>query len=172
MAIKIALIGPTYTGKSTLANQLADHFHAILVNDYMDEYTAVTSGGFTQYDLLNVAREQARLEDLGSIQADDIMILDSTLLKLKIWSEFKFGTCDQWIIDEVIKRKYDYYLLLDTDIKGIYNHPIEQPSMRDFFLTSFESHLKTHELPYTKISSLDEDRLKSALGVLYNDEIV
>lgn len=172
MVTKIALVGPTYTGKTTLARSLADHFHAVLVDDYMGEYMAMRSGAFTRQDLFAIAQGQSKLEDLGAIQAEDIMVLDSTLLKLKIWSEFKFGSCDPWILSEIERRRYDFYLLLDVDIKGIYNHPIEQPSMRDYFLSSFEGYLKSHELPYAKITDIEDDRLKNALGVLYNGEIV
>ena len=45
---------------------------------------------------------------------------------MKVWSEFVFGKCHQWIIDQIVERKYDLYLLCHTDI------PWEKDELREY----------------------------------------
>ena len=40
-------------------------------------------------------------------------VLDTDLITIKIWSEYKFGNCDTWILDKIEEQKNEnrFYLL-------------------------------------------------------------
>jgi nicotinamide riboside kinase len=46
---------------------------------------------------------------------------------MKVWCEFVFGKCHTWITDQIAKRKYDLYLLCNTDLPWIKDELREYP---------------------------------------------
>ncbi len=59
---KIIVIGPESTGKSTLCQQLADHYKTCWCPEFAREYLAANGMDYSFADLLNIARGQATLE--------------------------------------------------------------------------------------------------------------
>jgi nicotinamide riboside kinase len=61
---KIVIIGPESTGKSTLCEGLAAHYHTEWVREYAREYMLAHMGKDYNYDdLTTIARGQLALED-------------------------------------------------------------------------------------------------------------
>ncbi len=46
---------------------------------------------------------------------------------MKVWCEFVFGKCHSFILDEIVKRKYDAYLLCNTDLPWVADELREYP---------------------------------------------
>ncbi|MFD2145155.1 AAA family ATPase [Mucilaginibacter antarcticus] len=70
---------------------------------------------------------QIALEDEMTAQAyNDLLICDTTFITVKIWSDEMFGSSPKDVLDELPKRPYDLYLLLDIDM------PWEDDPLRDF----------------------------------------
>src|SRR5579871_1548096 len=138
---KIVIIGPESTGKSTLCENLAAHFHTGWVREYAREYLEEHGMGYSYETLSVIARGQLELEDAAtrSLAADaaatrslaalagtaeaakapspDIaLFIDTDMYVMKVWSEYVFGRCEPWILDEIVRRKYDGYLLCNTDL--------------------------------------------------------
>ncbi len=65
---KIVIIGPESTGKSTLCQQLADHFHTAWCPEYAREYLLKNGTNYTYDDLLTIAKGQIELEEKRSEQ--------------------------------------------------------------------------------------------------------
>ena len=60
---KFVIIGPECTGKSTLCEQLATHYHTLWCPEYAREYL-LTHGKEYNYDnLLTIAKGQLALEE-------------------------------------------------------------------------------------------------------------
>ena len=38
---------------------------------------------------------------------------------MKVWCEFVFGKCHAFILDQIVERKYDLYLLCNTDLPWV-----------------------------------------------------
>mgnify|MGYP001554485461 FL=1 len=60
---KIAVIGPESTGKSTLCDQLAKHYHTEWCPEYAREYLLNHGTDYSYDDLLVIAKGQIELEE-------------------------------------------------------------------------------------------------------------
>ena len=109
--LKIIITGPESCGKTTLARQLAAHFQTPLVVEYARHFfEKKQTPQYEEADLLKIAEGQlaaekqaeiALFEQLRSKNASDsppLVICDTDLLTIKIWSEEKYKRCDEWII--------------------------------------------------------------------------
>ena len=102
MPRKLILIGPESTGKTTLSIYLAKLYNFDLITEYSRIYLSKTSNSYSYEDLKKIAIQQNQIEkDNGS----EKIIMDTDLLTIKIWSEFKYGSCDPEI--EKIISSYD-----------------------------------------------------------------
>src|SRR5690606_40357439 len=104
---RIAIVGPECTGKSELAAYLADHFNTVWVPEYARGYLDNLVRPYEEHDLLTIAHGQLRLETEWALSANGLLVCDTALLVIKIWSEFKYGRCAQESIDAMDEAQYD-----------------------------------------------------------------
>ena len=64
---KIVVIGPESTGKSTLCEQLANHYQTQWCQEFAREYLLKNGTDYSYDDLLTIAKGQLALEDKYSI---------------------------------------------------------------------------------------------------------
>ena len=146
MLKKIVVIGPESTGKSSLCKLLAEHYHTLWCPEYAREYLTAHGMNYTYEDLLTIAMGQIELEEkytqlaIGNRQSAEIndlhsslithhslLLIDTDMYVMKVWCEFVFGKCHQFILDQIGKRKYDLYLLCDIDLPWTYDELREYP---------------------------------------------
>src|SRR5262245_31904814 len=138
MLKKIAIIGPESTGKSTLCEQLAEYYHTLWCPEYAREYLLEHGMDYTYDDLLTIAKGQVELEEKyiqlatqrsrptkrpkpegdSRLMTDDsrFLFVDTDMHVMKVWCEFVFGKCHQYILDQLAARKYDLYFLCNVDL--------------------------------------------------------
>ena len=89
--IKVVLFGPESTGKTTLAQELADHYKTEWVPEYAREYLQVKwdkeQKTCEPQDLIPIAEGQIRLENYLTKKANKLLICDTDLLETKVYSE-------------------------------------------------------------------------------------
>lgn len=168
MLKKFVILGPESTGKSTLAQALASYFNCPWVPEYARQYIDGLDKPYVYEDLLQIAKGQIALEDKLSAKATDLLICDTDLHVVKIWSEHKFGQVDPWIVSQLNERLYTFYFLTDIDIPWEADpqreHP--NPNMRTYFRNLYEENLVVKELPYAIISGNLEQRFSKALSLI------
>ena len=49
------------------------------------------------------------------------LLIDTDMYVMKVWCEFVFGQCHQFISDQIEKRKYDLYLLCNIDLPWVHD---------------------------------------------------
>jgi NadR type nicotinamide-nucleotide adenylyltransferase len=175
---KIVVIGPESTGKSTLCEGLAAHYHTDWVPEYAREYL-LTHGSQYQYeDLSTIARGQLALEDdraaamLNRISRPasiaPLLFIDTDLYVMKVWSEFVFGRCETWILEEIGRRRYDAYLLCQTDLDWVKDELREYPDpvTRDKLFHIYRDHLVNQATPWAEIGGQADQRLKRAVDAV------
>src|SRR5579872_6760129 len=112
---KIVIIGPESTGKSSLCEALALHYQTDWVPEYAREYLTAHGMDYRPEDLVVIARGQLALEDRHTHAAvaagKDLIFIDTDMYVMKVWGEFVFGGCDPWILQQIVLRSYDGYLL-------------------------------------------------------------
>jgi len=128
--IKVAIIGPESSGKTTLAGMLKAHYDGFIVNEFAREYLNDKSS-YEEEDLLEIAKGQANFEEEGITSDKNIVLFDTNFLVLKVWSEIKYNRCHSFIEGELSNRKYDLTLLLLPNIPWQYDPMRECPSIED-----------------------------------------
>lgn len=168
MLKKIVVIGPESTGKSTLSSQLAHHYNTVWVPEYAREYIDSLDRPYQEKDLLKIARGQIDLEEKLSIQANKYLICDTNLLVLQVWSQHKYQRTHSWILDQIAKRHYDFYLLTYIDIPWQDDPQREHPHLREHFFQVYQSLLERLAKPYIIIKGDHQNRLETAINVIDN----
>jgi NadR type nicotinamide-nucleotide adenylyltransferase len=161
--IKIAVVGPESTGKSTMSAFLAEHYHTVWVPEYAREYCEKLTEPPTWQDEINMFYGQLALEQEYLPKANKILICDTTFITVKIWSDQMFGRSPQEVLDELPKRKYDLYLLLNIDLPWEDDPLRDFPNMREHFMDVWHKELQELNATYITISGTGQDRYESAV---------
>jgi NadR type nicotinamide-nucleotide adenylyltransferase len=175
---KIVIIGPESTGKSTLCESLAAHYHTEWVREYAREYLEEHGMEYSYETLAVIARGQLALEDKGMERAkrrrgkaaggDGLLFIDTDLYVMKVWSEYVFGRCEAWILDEIVHRKYDAYLLCNTDLPWA-NDPLREypdPGIRERLYHIYKDLLVNQSAPWAEVGGVGDQRLEGAIGAV------
>ena len=172
---KIVVLGPESTGKSTLCEQLAEKYKMVWVPEYARKFLHEIKRPYTYEDLLNIARGQIELEDLITISSNSpVVFIDTDMYVMKVWCEFVFGKCHHFILDEIVKRKYDAYLLCNTDLPWIADELREYPdpeSRRQLYLM-YKDLLINQSVPWIEISGNYEERIQKAVSFMNQENII
>jgi len=174
---KVVVIGPESTGKSTLCQKLAAHYHSSWVPEYAREYLEKHGPAYTYEDLYDIAVGQLELEDeaidelqntdpgsRSSATHDSLLIIDTNMYVMKVWSEFVFNNCNNWILNRIAERKYDLYLLSDVDLPWIKDELREYPDLkvRKKLYHFYKDLLVNQEVPWCEISGDYDERFSKA----------
>lgn len=182
MAIKkIVVIGPESTGKSFLCRQLADHFKTVWVPEFAREYLLTNGKDYTFEDLSVIAKGQVEKEDSivygpwsmvhsKSSFIPRTLFIDTDLYVIKVWSEFVFNKCDNRILTGIVNRKYDLYLLCNTDLPWERDELREYPDLatREKLFHHYKDAMINQEIPWTEIKGGYEERLAIAIKAVEN----
>jgi len=165
---KVAVIGPECTGKSELSQFLAGRFKTSWVPEYARGYINNLVRPYAQHDLLAIAHWQIRVEDEWARDSKTVLICDTNLYVIKIWSEFKFGNCDEEILKHIATRKYDLYLLTYIDLPWEDDPQREHPDKREQLYQIYLKEMKNQPVPFVEIKGERELRRKTAIDAVEN----
>ncbi len=160
---KVAIVGPECTGKTSLAEALATHYQTEWVREYARGYLDKLAVPYVQEDLVRIAQGQMRIEDEFAHDAKRVLVCDTNLVVIKIWSEFKFKRVDPWIVGELAKRKYDLHLLTQIDVPWVADPQREHPDHREELYAIYKQELLSMNVPFVEISGNEAVRLQSAI---------
>ena len=138
--LKIIVTGPESSGKTTLCKALSTHFEIPFTEEYARKYLNNLESDYTQSHLLEIARGQLENEQTTT-NKHQLSLYDTDLITIKIWSEYKYGSYNKWIIEQIEKQKTEkrFYLLCKPDIPWEADKQRENPNDRDEL---FEIHKK------------------------------
>jgi len=165
---KIAITGPESTGKSMLAEQLADHYKTIWVPEYAREYINKLNLPYNKGDILTIAKKQLENENKIAKNAIRFLFCDTEPIVTKIWSEDKYKSCDEWILRKIEEHKYDLYLLCYIDLPWQQDPQREDPHRREYLFDLYLQELTERNLPFYVISGSGKKRLINAIKQVEN----
>lgn len=166
--IKIVLFGPESTGKTTLSEQLARHYHSVWVPEYAREYLQDKWNEERKTcepkDLLPIAEGQMRLENKLAKKANKILICDTDLLETKVYSEaYYIGHCDPILEKYALENTYDLYFLTYIDVPWEKDDLRDKPAERERMFQYFKDTLDKYDRKYVLLKGDKNTRLKIAI---------
>lgn len=167
-ALKIAITGPESTGKTTLAERLAKELGASLVPEYAREFLKGRKPPYTPHDLEQIAQGQKEIEHKVSEANSGLLIADTEMTVLKIWSEHAFGYCLPTIETFWKNQQYDLYLLMNIDIPWEPDPLREHPHLRNYLFARFKKHLDDMQVLHVVISGGENQRAEQARETILN----
>ncbi len=162
--IKIVITGPESSGKSTLSRTLAKHYQAPLLTEYARTYLDQLDLPYREEDLLAIARGQVEQEDEATRHCPSLLLCDTSLLVICIWSQHKYGRIHPWIEQQWKQRPVDHYLLCRHDLPWEPDPQRENPHDRDELFALYQRALQ--EKMHTIISGDASARLKAAVTTI------
>jgi len=180
MLKKIVILGPESTGKSTLCEQLAQHYETMWCPEFAREYLLSNGTNYEYEDLLTIAKGQLALEDeySSTLERNSLpmmeegghlpMFIDTDMYVMKVWSEFVFGKCHRFILDQIGERKYDLYLLCNTDLPWVEDELREYPELhtRKKLYSIYKDIMVNQPVPWVDISGDYDDRLRKGIAAI------
>ena len=186
MIKKVVTIGPESTGKSSLCEQLAKHYNTLWCPEYAREYLTIHGMNYTYEDLLTIAKGQVELEEKYESEVrsresgvnsqltthDSRLFIDTDMYVMKVWCEFVFGPCHQFILDQIAKRKYDLYLLCNIDLPWTHDQLREypDPGPRQQLYGIYKNIMQNQSTPWIEIGGNYQERIQTAIKAV--DDLV
>ena len=163
---RIALIGPECTAKSTLSEELANHYKTVWVAEYARIYLSNINRKYNLEDIITIAKHQLEEEEQLISQANKFLFVDTELIINKVWCIDVFNTCPDWIASTIIEKKYDLYLLTYPDLPWQEDALRENPRRREFLFNWYEQELKNIEANYSIIKGESKTRLQNCINAI------
>ncbi|MGV3765092.1 MAG: AAA family ATPase [Chitinophagaceae bacterium] len=166
---KVVVIGPESTGKSTLCRQLAQHYRENWVREYARGYLMVHGTDYSYDELLTIAKGQLSLEEAVTAQSNGkLLFIDTDMHVMQVWCEFVYQQCHQWILDRIVERKYDLYLLCAPDLPWVSDELREYPDLesREQLFHIYKDIMVNQSVPWIEISGSYEERFQKALDAV------
>ena len=180
---RIVIIGPESTGKSTLCEELAAHYGTDWVPEYAREYLLKHGNKYRYEDLHTIAIGQLALEDAMATALTSqpslapasterpsnphpkLLFIDTDMYVMKVWSEFVYNKCEPWILDQIVHRKYDGYLLCRTDLPWTKDELREYPDLptREKLFRIYKDCMINQATPWAEIGGTAGQRLQAAI---------
>lgn len=157
---RIVLTGPESTGKTTMAELLANEFDTNWVEEYGRNYFVERNGNLGLADISRIAEGQVALEEKALLSANKFLFCDTDVIVTQVWSEIYFKECPREVIDLSHSRKYDLYLLMDIDIPWEDDGTREFPHLREWHFNRLKLELENRNVNYLVVSGTIAERLE------------
>ena len=167
------LTGPESSGKTTLASTLANYWSSPLLLEqsriYLEEKSSESEFDYQQSDILSIAKKHIDKEHEALQQNPEFLVCDTDLLVLIVWSEVKFGHCEQWIVEQFeqeLQANSRHYILCDWQIPWQEDPLRENPLDREQLFRLYQAKLKDYSIAYTAVSGSNMQRFKQVQSAI------
>lgn len=168
---RVVLIGAESTGKTTLAQQLAERFNTTWVPEYGREHWEKKIAGLTINDPLpswsheefvQIATEQQARENHLARQANHVLICDTNAFATGTWHERYYQSRDPRVDAIGAADKVDLYLLTAPDVPFVQDGCRDGERIRGWMHEAFRSQLASGPTPWQLITGTYPARFAAA----------
>ncbi|MEA1876141.1 MAG: ATP-binding protein [Bacteroidota bacterium] len=160
----VFITGSESTGKTKLAQGLADHFGVSWVPEYARRYIENLNGQYHIQDVEEIARHQ--IQEIISHMNDNLVFFDTGLIITKVWFEEKYQKVPEWF--DTLYRDFSvgHYLLCCPDLPWRSDPVRENPEIREKLNRIYELQIEDIDCPFERISGGGSERLKRAISAV------
>lgn len=160
--IKVVILGTESTGKTTLANRLADYYKCSLVSEIGREIIG-NSNSFDYEDLKKVAEEHAKRIQQTIIKNSPLVIIDTDVHITLSYARFIFNRELKSNPEVYSANKSNLYLYLNNDVKFVQDGTRLSEVDRNRLDISHRKVLMEHEVEYIEINGNWQKRFTKAI---------
>jgi NadR type nicotinamide-nucleotide adenylyltransferase len=167
---RICIVGAESTGKTTLAQKLAEHYQTNWVAEYGRDYcikkwkNGSINDEWLSEEFVHIAQEQSRLEDDLARSANRVRICDTDPFATTIWHERYLKTPDETVRAIANARKYALYILTGDEIPFVQDGLRDGEHIRHWMHNRFIQALNESKKPWVLVSGTLSDRVSQAIG--------
>ncbi len=163
---RVLIFGPESTGKTTLANWLAQKFRGFVVPEYARTYLHARDEDFGLDDMTVIAQGQWASEEALARRGRPILFCDTDPLTTALWSQELFGEVSPAVEKAAQWARYDVTLLLDVDVPWVQGPLRLRPDNRQQFFVQCREALERRGRPFMKVSGSWDERRESAVQAI------
>lgn len=159
---RIVVTGAESSGKSTLAQFLANRFRIPTAPEYARIYLETHGAAYDYAVVHQIAREHLVYQSERVSKASAWGIYDTDLLNFIIWCEVAYGNCESWLREAAARETHHVYLICKPDTPWEYDPLRESPHDRELL---YEKHLDAviaTGREYQIISGMGSERMEQA----------
>jgi nicotinamide riboside kinase len=173
---------PEYAREYLLANGTNYTFNDLLTiatqqialeDEYLEKVNSPSFAGRAQSDnyLSLTGRAQLDIDAssiVGSAAVHPLLFVDTDMYVMKVWCEYVFNRCHPFILEKIVERKCDLYLLCNIDLQWVKDELREYPDLktRKELYEIYEDILINQKVPWVNISGNFEERLGTAVKAI------
>src|SRR5690554_617697 len=118
-------------------------------------------------DLVPIAKGQLALEKKAAGKVENLLLCDTDLLELKVYSEYYYnGFCPEFIKNEATKNNSGIYLLTYIDVPWEPDMLRDRPNNRAEMFCIFEAELKKQGFLYEILKGNENERFENAVKII------
>lgn len=156
--------GPESSGKTTLAKEISKITNGVYIPEYARGYLTNLGREYKEEDLLLIAKGQYKLQEEAKKKIEKRICFDTDLLTIKIWSEVKFGRCNEWILDRLYSNSNAFYILCKPDFPWEFDELRESPNDREELFILYLKELESLNFPYQILSGKLSNRVEELIN--------
>jgi NadR type nicotinamide-nucleotide adenylyltransferase len=165
---RICLVGAESTGKTTLAQALAERYRTVWVPEYAREYARAKlrrapADMWRSDEFVHIAAEQLRREDRAARAANRLLICDTDALATGIWHERYLGARSAAVEALAATRRYDLYLVTDIATPFVPDGIRDGEPIRDRMHARLLEEVQRRRQPFALVSGTHAERMVTAL---------
>ena len=158
--MKVGVIGPESTGKSTLCKTLSERYGYLWIKEYARTYVEQLGRPYTIDDLDVISRQLTA--DLAADYGDRVVLFDTEMIIMKVWYEQVYGSVPPIVTRTLHDYPMTHYLLLAPDLPAQPDPVRENLNRREYFFALYEQEIQATGVPYTIIRGTGAARTRAA----------
>lgn len=164
---RICILGGESSGKSTLAERLAEALDTVHVPEYGRLLWEQKRGALDFDDMLHIADCHVSLEEAAAARARELLISDTSPLTTMLYSEHLFGRVDPRLEQLAMSRRYDLSVLCAPDFPFVQDGTRQDDAFRRYQHQWYLDRLAMRGDPWILAHGSIDDRVRMVAAHLH-----
>lgn len=164
---RIAILGAESSGKSALAEALAQRYQTVWVPEYLREFVEMQQRVPRESEQVMIACTQLEREDAMALKANEWLFCDTTPLMTAIYSEYYFSSAGDELMALADQHHYDFTVVTAPDLPWVADGlQRESPAVRQAIHERVLEKLEEREIPHLLIEGSLTQRVEQVAFAL------